>query len=280
MRRLVLIFIFFVLYFTGISYLGAQALKPVVRIMPFSSQGIGEDEARTIEALIQSYLFDLGENFIDFEVPGVPQALMPEREPDFIISGNLILEGENRVLTITLANTRNGQTLQFSSTHRTTSELALKTRSLVQMAMNSSRPAGTGEPDEAPETPEPLSESRIAGSWRGDTGIEMVRLQAGGTGLLVFSSGARMNVSYRIQGNTLYVAQNSPNTERYYHPVPYGIARQLVELAEPMSWEFSLFGGGGVLRGKKIATAVEYTGDTIIDLFYGNARDAEWTKIR
>jgi hypothetical protein len=278
MRRFVLIFIFFGVSSGGLR-LEAQGSRPVVHIMPFSSQGVGDEEARTIETLIQSYLLDLGDNFIDFEVPGAPPARMPGGEPDFVISGNLTLEGENRVLTITLANTHNGQALHFTSTHRTTSELALKTRSLVQMAMDSSRSGGAAE-REALESPEALNESRIVGRWRGDTGIEMVRLQGGGRGLIIFSSGAQMNVSYRIQGDTLHVVQTSPNTERYYHPVPYGIARQLAELAEPMSWEFSLFGGGGILRGKKTATAVEYAGETILNLFYGNVRDAEWTKIR
>jgi hypothetical protein len=182
------------------------------------------------------------------------------------------------VLTLDLSNTYTGETIQFSSTHRTTSELALKTRSLVQLAMESSRPGGedAGETEEA----EALSENLVIGRWRGDAGIEMVRLQGGGTGLAIFSSGAQMNIRYQIQDNTLYIVQISPNSERYYHPVPYGIARQLVELAEPMSWEFRLFGGGMSLRGQKTATAVEYSGETIVNLHQGTVRDAEWTKIR
>jgi hypothetical protein len=89
-----------------------------------------------------------------------------------------------------------------------------------------------------------------------------------------------MSIRYQIQDNTLYIVQHSPNSERYYHPVPYSIARQLVELAEPMSWELKLFGGGASLRGQKTATAVEYSGDTIINLHRGAVRAAEWTKLR
>jgi hypothetical protein len=47
-----------------------------------------------------------------------------------------------------------------------------------------------------------------------------------------------------------------------------------------MSWEFQLFGGGTSLRGQKTSTAVEYSGDTIINLHRGAARGAEWTKLR
>ncbi|MDR0388662.1 MAG: hypothetical protein LBH73_01170, partial [Spirochaetaceae bacterium] len=168
---------------------------------------------------------------------------------------------------------------QFTSTHKTTSELALNTRSLVQLAMDSSRPGESEERAEA-ENSEPLSENLILGRWRGDAGIEMIRLQSEGRGLAIFSSGAQMNLRYEIRDNTLYVVQSSPNAERYYHPVPYGIARQLVALAEPMSWEFRLFGNGTALRGQKTATAVEYSGDTITNLYQERARPAEWTKIR
>jgi hypothetical protein len=108
----------------------------------------------------------------------------------------------------------------------------------------------------------------------------MIRLQGGGAGLALFSSGAQMNIRYEIRDNALHIVQLSPNSERYYHPVPYNIARQLVELAEPMSWEFQLFGGGASLRGRKTATAVEYSGDAIINLHRGAVRSAEWTKIR
>ncbi|MDR1211838.1 MAG: hypothetical protein LBK40_06370, partial [Spirochaetaceae bacterium] len=200
------------------------------------------------------------------------------REPDFVISGSLRLEGDDRVLTLDLSNAHTGQTVQFTSVHKTTSELALKTRSLVQLAMDSSRPGseGAGESENA----EPLNESLVIGRWRGDAGIEMIRLQGGGAGLAVFSSGVQMNIRYRIQDNVLYVTQNSPNSERYYHPVPFGIARQLVELAEPMSWEFRLFANGTALRGQKTATAVEYSGDTIVNLHRGAVRNAEWAKIR
>ncbi|MDR1430229.1 MAG: hypothetical protein LBI85_08040 [Spirochaetaceae bacterium] len=284
MRRFVLIFT--LVFFAEFPGPGAQAAKPVVRIMPFSVQGIDIEEARTIEALIQSYLFDLGDRFIDFELTDPSGAILrtslsPDgipAEPDFVISGSLTLEGEDRVLTLDLSNTHTGQAVQFTSAHKTTGEMALKTRSLVQLAM-ASRPEG-GEGSGEGENAEALSEGLVIGRWRGDAGIEMIRLQGGGAGLAVFSSGARMNIRYEIRDNVLYVVQSSPNSERYYHPVPYGIARQMVELAEPMSWEFRLFGNGTSLRGQKTATAVEYSGDTIINLHTGAARDAEWTKMR
>ncbi|MDR1211796.1 MAG: hypothetical protein LBK40_06150, partial [Spirochaetaceae bacterium] len=108
MRHFALIFA--LAFFAEFPGPGAQAAKPVVRIMPFSVQGMGDEEARTIESLIQSYLFDLGDRFIDFELAGPSgdisrtSAVPDGREPDFVISGSLRLEGDDRVLTLDLSN--------------------------------------------------------------------------------------------------------------------------------------------------------------------------------
>jgi hypothetical protein len=127
---------------------------------------------------------------------------------------------------------------------------------------------------------ERLTEADISGTWRGDEGIEMVRLQRGGRGIAIFSSGAQMNLTYSIENNILRVVQSSPNTERYYHPVPYEVARQLAERAEPMRWELLLYENGALLKGIKVATAVLYEGNTILELFPGSYREAEWNKTR
>jgi hypothetical protein len=108
--------------------------------------------------------------------------------------------------------------------------------------------------------------------------VELVRLQRGGAGIAILSSGAQMALEYTIEDNTLKVTQRSPNTERFYHPLPYGVAKQLAAQAEPMRWELLLYEGGTSLRGIKTATAVRYERDTIIELLPASAREAEWVK--
>jgi hypothetical protein len=137
----------------------------------------------------------------------------------------------------------------------------------------------TGTPAAGPPTGAArLTENGVIGTWRGDTGSELIRLRQRGRGVAFFSSGAQMDLIYTIEDNTLRVSQSSPNTERYYHPVPYAVARRLVTEAEPMRWELLLDEGGNILRGMKIATAVRYEGNTVLELLPGSARDAEWTR--
>ncbi|GHU98977.1 hypothetical protein FACS189483_07680 [Spirochaetia bacterium] len=256
--------------------LWAQADKPVVIVSPFTIEGIGAEEARIIETLIQSYITALGD-VVNYQIVLPAGQEAAGSIPDYTFSGSITLDQDSRILMLEIGNTRTGETVSYTSTHRTTGELVLKARALVESAFSVENSGSTLGQRNTPE-PELLTEQRIAGNWRGDTGIEMIRLLRGGRGIAFFSSGAQMNLLYVIEGNTLKIVQSSPNTERYYHPVPYGVATQLVTDAEPMRWELLLYDNGTALKGIKVATGVLYEGDRILELFPGSARDAEWIK--
>ncbi|MDR1279060.1 MAG: hypothetical protein LBK02_09935 [Treponema sp.] len=265
--------------------LEAQENKPLIKLNPLFIEGIGIEESRLIESLILSYLADIGEliSYFDPARTGEPFANdenAPDswsRPPDYTVTGTIHLERDSRIFLLELLNTKTGETCSFTSIYKSTGELVLKARSILESAFA----AGgfeNGKKTEAP--PEPISESQIVGSWRGETGIEMIRLQRGGRGVAVFSSGAQMVLSYVIEDNTLRVWQISPNSERFYYPLPYDAARELSAGAEPMTWELSLFSGGTVLGGIKIATGVQLEGNRALNLLPGgDIREVEWTKV-
>jgi hypothetical protein len=261
-------------------FAGAEENKPVIGFAPFAIEGISAEEARIIESLIRSYITDQGEviRSFDLSLMMIPASETDEayagmaRVPDYTLSGSINLEEDNRILMLEISKPGTGERVSYTSVHKTTSELVLKIKSLVEAAFS----AETAPPREA--VPEALTESGILGTWRGDAGVEWVRLQRGGSGIAILSSGAQMALEYTIEDNTLKVRQRSPNTERFYHPLPYGVAKQLADRAEPMRWELLLYEGGTSLRGIKTATAVRYERDTIIELLPASAREAEWVK--
>jgi hypothetical protein len=267
---------------------GAEENKPVIGFAPFTIEGISAEEARIIESLIHSYITGLGEVIRSFDASlmMIPASETDEayiaasgmtRPPDYTLSGSINLDQDNRILMLEIRKPGTGERLNYQSVHKTTSELVLKVKSLVEAAFSAGTfSAGTESPREA--VPELLTETGILGTWRGDAGVELVRLQRGGSGIAILSSGAQMALEYTIEDNTLKVSQRSPNTERFYHPLPYGVAKQLAAQAEPMRWELLLYGGGTSLRGIKTATAVRYERDTIIELLPAAAREAEWVK--
>jgi hypothetical protein len=269
-----------------LAFIEADDNKPVIKLMPFTSQGIGIEEARFIESLIQSYITDIGEVILYFDTS--VSALSPldtaeepvlmgmdyAHPPDYILSGSINIDQDNRVLALEIQKTQTGETSLYVSVHKTTSELALKARSLVESVFTV--PVEPADPYETP--PETVSEAKLLGTWRGDTGVEMVRLQRNGTGIAILSSGAQMSLSCMIEGNTVRITQTSPNTERFYHPLPFPIAKELAAYAEPMVWVFSLYDNGTALRGIKTATSVRYEGNTILEILPNTVREAEWIK--
>jgi hypothetical protein len=273
--------------FLVLPFAGAEENKPVIKLNPLFIEGIGIEESRLIESLIQSYLSDIGEVINYFDVSLAPDPFKNggtaldswTQVPDYTVTGTIHLERDSRIFLLELLNTRTGKTYSFTSIYKTTGELVLKARSILETAFA----AGGFESGEKPERPEalpgPISEDRIAGTWRGETGIEMIRLQRGGRGVAVFSSGAQMVLSYIIEDKILRVWQISPNSEWFYYPLPYEAAHALAAGAEPMAWELSLYSGGTVLRGVKIATGVQFEGNQVLKLLPGgDIREVEWTR--
>ena len=267
-------------------FAGAQEAKPVIRFSPFYTQGIGIEETRFIESLIQSYLSDVGQvvNYFDNTPPlGTTSAGAWAKAPDYVLSGSIYLERDNRIFTLEIHNTRTKETSRSTTVHKTASDLVLKARSLVESVFNppvqAVKGASPAETDGAgTDLPENITENGIAGTWRGESGILMIRLQQGGRGVAFFSSGAQMNLTYTIENNTLKVIQNSPNIERFYYPLPYGVASQLCAEAEPMRWELLLYSGGSYLRGVRFSTEAKVEGNVLVELRPGSIRESLWVR--
>ncbi|MDR2068681.1 MAG: hypothetical protein LBP71_02300 [Spirochaetaceae bacterium] len=265
----------FFIFFPPLLY--AQEAKPLVAIMPFTVQGIPIDEAGIIESLIQSYMGDLGTDVVFLDPAITMDAAYDSglfRHPEYILSGSIIREGENRILMLEFYKQSTGDRVLYTSIHKTLSDLALKARSLVVSAFDL-----RSEPERIETTPpEQLTVNKLAGTWRGDAAIQLVRLRRNMGGTAIFTSGAQMNLTYSIENNVLTVFQDSPNTERFYHPLPYQVARRLSAEAEPMRWEFQLYENGGLLRGKRIETRVRYEGEEVLELIPRVEEPAEWIK--
>ncbi|MDR2477750.1 MAG: hypothetical protein LBD48_00400 [Treponema sp.] len=265
------------------SSVEAQENKPLIQLNPFSIEGIGAEESQLIVSLVQSYLSDIGQlvNFLppheqaDTMRPGpAPKSISPD-SADYTINGTIRLERDGHMFMLEIMNTRTGENYAVSSVYKSTGEMALKTRSVLESAFT-----GGLEPEKKTAArPERLSEHLVSGIWKGEAGIEMIRLMQDGRGLAVFSSGAQMALSYTIVENTLKVWQISPNSERFYHPLPQHIAKQLALGAEPVTWELSLYQGGTVLGGVKLSTGVRIINGQAVELLpRGDVREVTWTK--
>ncbi|HCC37076.1 MAG TPA: hypothetical protein DEQ14_05400 [Treponema sp.] len=271
-------FAFILLVGCFLCRIGAEEAKPFFKFNPFLADGISAEETHLIESLMQSYVSEMGEVTYYPQYPEQESAAPLPAEihpPDYTISGHIRQENDGHFFLLEITNTKTGEVYSAGSVYKTTGELALKARSILETAFSDSM-----EPEASPaERPEWISENQIIGTWKGETGIEIIHLRRGGRGVAIFSSGAQMVLSYLIENNTLKVWQISPNSERFYYPLPQEAARQLAEGAEPMLWELSLFNGGTVLGGVKLATGVRMANNTVTELLPGgDVRKVRWTK--
>ena len=280
LKKFTLLFALFAVF----SLTWAQEARPVIRFTPFVSQ-VSIEETRFIESLIQSYISDAGELVFSYDdIP--PDAylsgggLLPgswNKTPDYVLSGSIYLERKIRVFTLEIRNTHTNEITKTTTEHKTAGDLVLRSRSLVENiikfpVLSEMESATVNEAER--EFPQIITENSIAGTWRGEPGIEIIRLQGGGRGTAFFSSGAQMNLRYAIEGNTLRIWQNSPNAERFYYPNPPEIAKLLSDKAEPMRWVFMLYSGGNRLRGTKISTEIRVLQNGNTELLYETVRDA------
>ena len=200
-----------------------QETKPIVRFTPFEAHGISAEEIRFIESLIMSYVSETGE--VRFQPDNTPA--------DFIISGSISLEHKGRIFTLEIRNTQTNEITKSTTVHRTTGELVLKARSLVdnnfKIPVQTAKESSSGT---EPETPETISERNITGTWRGEAEIEIIRLRPGGRGIALSFSGSQIDLVYTITNNILTIN------------------------AESMRWEMQLFSGGTRLKGTKIAAGI------------------------
>lgn len=271
-------------------FLSAQEL-PVLGILPFESTDIQDDERQTIEYLIQSYVSRL-EMFrlvrdsdrdkvleeLEFTLKSTDGTYTKAGEllaADYLLSGAIGSLEDNWVLTLEVLKVKTGEKKSVSNVYKSMSELALDSHVLVRQLF-----ANKALASESPEVQSvrPIEPESLYGLWQGDSGVEYVRILTGNRALAILSSGAQMELSYRIDGTQVVFTQTSANNLRYFYPAPYAIAVQLVEIAEPVRWEFSLSEDGKSLSGTKFGTAVRYERDTILEVYRGRSREAEWNK--
>jgi hypothetical protein len=273
-------------WFAALIFIGAFCFRlpaqtrPVIKILPFSIEGIGADEGLLLESLIHSYLADIGEviNYFPMKADSFVenQSVIDSwtKIPNYTVSGSVHLDKDNRVLRMDVGDMAAGTVNSYSYSYKSAGELALKTRSMLENAFPAEK---SPERRQNIPLPENINENRVMGSWRGETGIEMVRLHRGGRGTAVFSSGAQMALAYVIENNTLKVRQVSPNSDRYYHPLPQETAKKIAAGAEPMTWELKLYERGSALRGLKSFTGLRTENDST-ELVQGETLEIEWIR--
>jgi hypothetical protein len=253
--------------------LGAEEWKAGVLVHPLARENVEIEESSFIESLLYSYIAAINDIEVLLEEDG-----QTDRNVLYELFGSLNNDGDSTVITLNVKNLASGEIAAYTSAHKSSSDMVLKLRAIVQTLFIESASAFSANGPPSPVTAEQVTLNTVVGLWRADNGIEMVNFQRDGTTIAFFSSGERMGLKFTIEDNVLKVIQNSPNRERYYQGLPHDIARELVQNAQPLYFELQLFDNGLTLRGKRFETAATADPNGKIHLTHNTEHQTEWKR--
>jgi len=293
------------------------ARMAVMRINPFVATSLSSSDAAMMERLVVSYIAELN-MFRIIDAAGQEMALSEAESAislgnasnmvlplsaDFIMSGTLGKIGDLFVLTLEVTKVSSGEKLSVSDTAKTISDIVLRAKDLTKTLLRgeNSRDAQTAaavsqdlsSPDaitqsigiieDRPELPSYFGNPQIRdllGTWKGDKGIETIRILQNSTAIAVLSGGGILKLRIKIDQSSITVMQDQPNDPVMYRSsgISFADAKKISELARPMEWQFKLASDKNILSGIKATSAVSGRASSLqVDNNY--SREAVWTRI-
>jgi hypothetical protein len=276
---------------------GAQDSPRILRVAAFGGDGIQGGEAAALQNLVTSYVMELkmfrvidegGQELALREAETAVQLGVAKEvtalSADYVLSARVNRLGSLIVYTMDVTRTSSGEKKSVADTFTSVNDLILASRRLTRSLFEASEAAST--PQAAPKPAPPAaataapSLARIAGTWKGDKNVDRVTILPDGRGFAVLASGVRMAVKATIEGSTVVIRQDQPNSPEFYRPsLDMKSARTVAASARPWRWLFSLSADGASLGGVKESVYVEVSEKGVVTLDNGFVRDAVWTKL-
>jgi hypothetical protein len=276
---------FAVILFLMIQVTLAAEDKPSVAAFSLEASDTPEIVARTVNDLVFSFVRELRDyHILDMRTEPLPANMNVPDGTDYIFYGYLVNQSDGIKLELVLRGGPFAITRKISRIYDNTNRILLESRMLVRVlfdqtvalpdpAENTASPiTGSTVESVAPETAsdaplQPVSSvDSLAGSWRGEEGVEKVMILRGGRGILVLSSGASLSLDLQISGSDLLVRQKGAATPRQFIDLPDPVARQAADIAPPLEWRFMITADQKTLSGTKKTVVIKNDGKNILTM--------------
>lgn len=242
-----------------------------------------EQSAKTIDDLVYSFIKEL-KNYTIFDLrpQSVPANFPDDTAIEYIFWGALEEVPEGIKLELVLKGRKDQVTRIISKVYDNINKILLDSRLLVLNLFDFSVPLeGFARP--LPQ-PEQITEfgyvetvDSLAGSWKGEQGLDRVMILRGGRGMAVFSSGVSVSLDLKIDNGYLLVTQKGNLQPRQFLNLPDEIARQAVQQTKPPQWRFLVSSDKKILSGTKVDAQIQYNESAIISIKYDTAA-VEWLR--
>lgn len=275
------------------GFLHAQSL-PAVAAFSLSADDVGDNVYRTVNDLVFSFIRELRTyRIIDMRADALPRDLGVPDGADYLFYGSLTGAPDGIKLELVLKGGPYLVTRKISRVYDNSNRILLESRMLVRDLFDQSvslpepvpgdeasrlSAAGTVSGNTRGDALEPVSSpDALAGSWRGEPGVEKVLILRGGRGVAVLSSGISISLELFVSSGNLEVRQKGSPNPRQFIDLPDPVARQAAIAAPSLEWSFRTSGDRRKLVGTKKSVAIRHDGQNIISMESVSA-DVVWQR--
>ena len=266
-----------------ISLPSALSALPGVAVYQLQAPTITEQITQTVDNLVFSFIKELKTYTIfDLRSQSVPADFPNDTAIDYIFFGALEEVPDGIKLELILKGRTEQLTRIISKVYDNVNKILLDSRLLVFNLFDFSVPLeqlARSLPQTEQNTEFGYIETvdSLAGSWKGEPGLDRVMILRGGRGMAVFSSGVSVSLDLKIDNGYLLVTQKGSLQPRQFLNLPDEIARQAVQKTNPPQWRFLVSPDKKILSGTKVDAQIQYNETAIISVKYDTAT-VEWLR--
>ncbi len=256
---------------------------PVVAVYSLTSTDVGDHIAKTVNDLVFSFVRELRSyRIVDMRLDQVPRDLGVPDGTDYLFFGTMTTQPDGIKLELVLKGGPFGVTRLLSRVYENSNRILLESRMLVRDLFDqsvklpepSAQPALAGvSGGEEPSRPaanvelQPVeSIDSLAGSWKGEEGVERIMLLRGGRGVAVLSSGVSIPLEVLTAGDNLVIRQKGSANPRQFADLPDPVAKQAASIAPPLEWNFRITSDQKTLVGTKKTSSFVNDGISVISM--------------
>lgn len=277
-------------FFATVLFLIIQVIltaeeRPVVAAFSLVASDTPETVSRTVNDLVFSFVRELRDyRILDMRSEQLPANMAAPDGTDYIFYGYLVNQTGGIQLELVLRGGPFAITRKISRVYDNSNRILLESRMLVRDLFdqsvtlpdpveNSASPlVGSSGESLSPGNSHDLPLQRVssidslAGSWRGEEGVEKVMILRGGRGIIVLSSGISLSLDLQMSGTDLLIRQKGSVTPRQFIDLPDPVARQAADIAPPLEWRFMITADQTRLSGTKKTVTVKNDGKNILTM--------------
>jgi len=272
----------YLLLFFFISVAPCLSALQTVAIYQIEGTNVSTQTAQTINNLMVTFIKAQKKyRIIDMRTEYAPKEYPKDSAADFVFFAAVQTVSDGIRISLTLKGPEDTATRFISKVYERSNALLLDSRRLINRLFDFSIAL------EQPAQAENLSDNdrlmpidtidSLAGSWKGEAGIDRIMILKGGHGIIIFSNATSFSLDLTIEDGYLIVKPKGDIPPQRFLQLPDHIVNQIMQKIEPPEWRFLVSANNNLLSGTKKEVQVHHDNTDITDISYETV-PVEWQR--